>query len=56
MSNLFCGKVAVGGNYNLTHDTILDEKDAGYYAFVLVGSNRIIRYSEEEGWYKFENK
>lgn len=34
---------------------ILDEKDDGYYAFVLVGNNRIIRYNEE-GRYKFENK
>lgn len=32
---------------------ILDEKDDGYYAFVLVGSNYIVRYNKERGRYVF---
>ncbi|MDE5930893.1 MAG: hypothetical protein K2H40_00200, partial [Lachnospiraceae bacterium] len=35
---------------------ILDEKDDGYYAFVLVGNNRIIRYNKEEKKYQFEDE
>ena len=29
MSELICGKAAVGGNYNLTRDTMLDEQNEG---------------------------
>ncbi|MDE7339648.1 MAG: hypothetical protein K2N80_03680 [Lachnospiraceae bacterium] len=36
--------------------TILDEKDDGYYAFVLVGNKRIIRYNKEEKKYQFEDE
>lgn len=32
---------------------ILDEKDDGYYAFVLVGNNHIVRYNKERGRYVF---
>ena len=28
MSNLICGKAAVGGNYNLTHDNLEMEEDS----------------------------
>lgn len=42
--------------YDHSPMAILDEKDGGYYAFVLVGNNRIIRYNEAEGRYEFEDK
>lgn len=42
--------------YDHSPMAILDEKDDGYYAFVLVGNNRIIRYDEEKNGYEFEDK
>lgn len=33
--------------------TILNEKTDGYYAIVLPGSNRILRYDSDTGWYEF---
>ncbi|MCM1385919.1 MAG: hypothetical protein NC231_01215 [Bacillus sp. (in: Bacteria)] len=42
--------------YDHSPMAILDEKDDGYYAFVLVGSNRIIRYNGEKDRYEFEDK
>lgn len=42
--------------YDHSPMAILDEKDDGYYAFVLVGNNRIIRYDKEKGRYEFEDK
>lgn len=34
--------------------TVLNEKTDGYYAIVLPGSNRILRYDKEEGGYVFQ--
>lgn len=42
--------------YDHSPMAILDEKDDGYYAFVLVGNNRIIRYNKEEKKYQFEDE
>lgn len=35
---------------------VLDEKTDGFYAIVLPGSNRILRYSQETGWYEFQER
>lgn len=35
---------------------VLDEKTDGFYAIVLPGSNRIIRYDKETGYYEFQEK
>ena len=35
---------------------VLDEKTDGYYAIVLPGSNRILRYDKERDWYEFETE
>ena len=35
---------------------VLDEKTDGFYAIVLPGSNRIIRYDKETGGYEFQEK
>lgn len=34
---------------------VLDERIAGYYAIVLPGSNRILRYDSEKDWYEFHD-
>ena len=34
---------------------VLDEKTDGYYAIVLPGSNRILRYDIEKDWYEFHD-
>lgn len=35
--------------------TVLDEKSDGFYAIVVPGSNRILRYDKNEDWYKFHD-
>ena len=35
---------------------VLDEKTDGFYAIVLPGSNRIMRYDKETGYYEFQEK
>ena len=39
------------------HDrmTVLDEKTDGFYAIVVPGSNRILRYDKNKDWYKFHD-
>ena len=34
---------------------VLDEKTDGFYAIVLPGSNRILRYDKEKDWYEFHD-
>jgi len=35
---------------------VLDEKTDGFYAIVLPGSNRILRYDKETCWYEFQER